>query len=176
LLDDFNRANGSIGANWSGNTANYAINTNQLAATNTSGGQINWNGTYGTDQEASMTLSTIQSTSDELGLLLKVQSGNTAMIEALYNPKLSRVEVWTYSTSQGWIRRATINGSFSAGQVLRARARPSGIVDVYRNGALIGSANVSAWSFNAQGGGIGIWLANTTTSRIDNFSGGNVCP
>jgi hypothetical protein len=176
LLDDFNRANGSIGANWSGNTANYAINTNLLAAINASGGPIYWNGgTYDADQEASMTLSVIQSTSDELGLLLKVQSGNTAMIDVLYNSVQNRVEVWTYASSS-WTLRGTISGSYSPGQVLRARARPTGVVEVYRNGTLIGSVNVSAWPNNAQGGGIGIWVANTTTSRIDNFSGGNVCP
>ena len=53
VLDDFDRGDGGIGANWSGDTGDFSITSNQLVAV---GGQITtilWNATlFGADQEA----------------------------------------------------------------------------------------------------------------------------
>ena len=64
ILDDFNRINGLLGSNWSGDTANYKIASNQLDVGTSQ--DIYWNGEiFGIDQEAFITLSKIDHTATE---------------------------------------------------------------------------------------------------------------
>lgn len=61
ILDDFNRADGSLVSNWSGSTSAYAMASNQLdiTASGTSNG-IYWNAAaFGADQEAFVTFSQV---------------------------------------------------------------------------------------------------------------------
>jgi hypothetical protein len=59
VLDNFNRANGAIGSNWSGQTGGYTIAANKLDVGN--GGYIFWNpSSFGAEQEAYITLSNIR--------------------------------------------------------------------------------------------------------------------
>src|SRR6185503_1934409 len=86
ILDNFNRANGTIGSNWSGNTSGYAIASNRLDVGTTE--DIYWNTTsFGVNQEAFVTLTTIDPNATEIGLVLKAQSNsgiNPGEIEILY--------------------------------------------------------------------------------------------
>lgn len=76
VLHAFDRANGAIGANWSGQAGGYSILSNQLDVG--SGGDIYWSSaSYGTNQEAFVTYSTIDAGGVELDLLLKSQSSTT---------------------------------------------------------------------------------------------------
>ena len=55
VLDNFNRANGSIGTNWGGIISGYAIANSRMDVNN--GGDIYWAANYfGVDQEAYVTL------------------------------------------------------------------------------------------------------------------------
>lgn len=178
-LDSFNRANGSVGTNWSGSTAGYSIAANQLSVNNSGEQDIYWNATlFGGEQEAHVTLTTIGPASAEIGLILKSQSNsssNPGLIDVLYSPGSQQVQVWTFHTAQGWVQRgASIPVTFANGDQFGARARANGQVEVYKNGSVLGIRDVSAWSYYTQGGYIGLFMLSANGSVLDNFGGGTV--
>lgn len=173
VLDNFNRADGGLGANWYGNTANYSLVNQQMQAA--SGGDIAWTASaFSANQEAFVTLTDINPLSSEIDLLLKVQM-DYAMIEVLYQPAASTVQVWTKAPGQDWVQRGdNIPVSFANGDQFGARALAGGTVEVYQNGVLLASRDVSAWPYNILGGYIGLWLIDADTTRLDDFGGGDV--
>ena len=75
---------------------------------------------------------------------------------------------WTLYPSQA--------ATFASGDVLGARAKADGTVEVYKNGTLIATVTLNAADqafFNAKGGKIGIWAAGASNTRLDDFGGGN---
>ncbi len=177
VVDNFNRANGPIGANWSGSTSGYAIAANQLDVGSTQ--DIYWNpSSFGADQEVFVTLATIDPNGAEMGLVLKSQSStsfNSGLIEVLYDPVGRRVQVWTYQSSQGWVQRgADLSVTFVNGDQFGVRARANGQVEVYRNGASLGTRDVTAWSNYASGGYIGLFFIGAPNTLLDNFGGGTM--
>jgi hypothetical protein len=60
--------------------------------------------------------------------------------------------------------------------MLGARATSAGSIEVYRNGSLLGSRDVSAWTHASAGGYIGLWLANAANVVLDDFGGGTWTP
>ncbi len=176
ILDSFNRANGAVGGSWVDETANFTINTNALAPA--SGDHyIEWNGaTFGPNQEAFVTLSTIGS-APEHNLMLKTQGAtwSSGHIEVSYDAANSRVFVYTFTPPSSWTTYAQISGvSFAAGDQFGARVLGDGTVRVYKNGAQVGTGSVASWPYSALGGRIGVLCSNATASRFDNFGGGNV--
>ena len=107
------------------------------------------------------------------------------MIEVWYYLPLNQVHIYTLAPGQGWINRATLSGiSFAAGDVFGARALSDGTVNVYKNGALIGTTNIATgpnpWPTSAvtSGGKIGMWFLDTgappNDARFDDFGGGTL--
>jgi hypothetical protein len=178
VLDNFNRANGIIGSNWSGSTADYAISTNQPdPGTNGASNGIYWNASsFGADQEAYITFTQVDADGEEQDLLLKSQSNTSwgdGVIEVLYDAVNHKVQVWTYEFSQDWVQHGTdISVTFNAGDTFGARAKADGTVEVYKNGTLLASRNITGWSYYAQGGYIGLWFINAGDAMLDNFGGG----
>jgi hypothetical protein len=177
ILDNFNRANGAIGASWAGSTSGYAIASNQLDVV--SGEDIYWNsGTFGANQEAFVRVTTVDQFGQEIDLILKSQSNNSysnGVIEVLYDPSSKVVQVWTYTNSQNWVQRgANISVTLVNGDQLGARATSDGNVSVYRNGTLLGTRSVTAWPYYANGGYIGLWMFNSNATVLDDFGGGAV--
>jgi hypothetical protein len=174
VLDNFARLNGSLGGAWSGGTGQFTIANQKMSVS--SGNSIYWNTTFSTTQEAYITLSTIDANASEIDLLLKVQGSgwNSGLIEVWYGPSDHIVQVWTYSPAQNWVQRSSnIPVTFQAGDVFGARAKADGTVEVYRNGTLLGTGNVSAWTYNANKGRIGLWMIGATMT-LDDFGGGSV--
>lgn len=149
ILDNFNRANGSIGSNWSGNSAGYDIQSNKLHVKSKNPNlDIYWNNTlFGPNQEVYFTFSTTSATAADQDLILKAQSTSgwgAGFIEVWYDAVGQRVQVWTFDQTQSWIQHgADIPVTFVNGDQFGARARADGTVEVYRNGALLGTRNVS---------------------------------
>lgn len=174
ILDSFNRGNGPIGSNWSGQTSGYGIVSSQLDVGTSE--DIYWNGTtFGADQEAYMTLTTIDPNGSEIGLILKSQSNSSiiGMIVVVYNPVPKSVQVWTYTTAQGWQARGNvIPVTFVNGDQFGARAIANGNVEVYRNGTLLATSSVTGWPSYAGGGYIGIFPLAASNTVLDNFGGG----
>jgi hypothetical protein len=177
VLDDFTRANGALGANWSGGTGGFAIATNRMDVG--TGGDIYWSPTsFGTNQEVYVTLSTVDPTATEIDLNLKAQSKTSwtgGLIEAWYDPANGRVQIWTYSSAQGWVQRGgDISVSFANGDRFGARVAANGQVSVYKNSTLLGTRDTSAWTYTANGGYIGLGLVDAGSAFLDDFGGGNV--
>ncbi|NNJ13651.1 PKD domain-containing protein [Chloroflexales bacterium ZM16-3] len=175
VIDDFNRANGVIGASWTGSTSAYGIDANQLVIDGDDAA-IFWATPFGTDQEVSVTLSTVDTASTEIDLLLKAQdSSGCNVLEVWYQPARGTVEVWTCTGTNTWVQHGSgLAASFSAGDRLGARVTASGIVTVLKNGTNLGSITVaSSWPYLNQGGMIGLWNINST-NHFDDFAGGTV--
>jgi hypothetical protein len=176
ILDNFNRSDGSVGSNWSGNTSGYNVQSNQLDVGTSE--DMFWNTTsFGSNQEVFVKLGTVDPAASEIGLVLKSQSnsGFTAgLIDVVYIPASNVVEVWTYASSQNWVKRGTsIPVTFVNGDQYGAQASSDGTVRVFRNGVLLGSRDVTAWPFNANGGYIGLFNLNASNAVLDDFGGGN---
>ena len=95
------------------------------------------------------------------------------MLEIWYYPQTQEVQVWTYDSISGWIKRAVFQQQYQVGDVLGARSLSDGSVFVYRNSSLIGTANIFSWPFFDRGGYIGLWMINAKGMYLDNFFGGN---
>jgi hypothetical protein len=180
VLDDFNRANGGIGSNWSGNKTKYDINANQLKViSNDSNSDIYWNAaSFGADQEAYFTFTDVSTTATEQDLLLKSQGATTwgdGVLEVLYDAPNQRVQVWTYEWPAGWVQHgADISVTFSNGDQFGARAYGDGTVEVYKNGTLLAMRDITSWSYYDQGGYIGLWFVDAQDAVLDDFGGGTI--
>ena len=176
VLDNFNRGNGSIGANWSGDTGNYSINSNQLDVGST--GDIYWtNGSFGANQEVFVTLSTVDTNATEIDLVLKGQGTNyeDGVLAVLYDPGNEIVQVWTNTPNVGWESYGNnIAVIFEDGDRFGARAMADGTVEVYRNDTLIATRDVSGWAHADEGGYIGLWFEGASNMLVDDFGGGTV--
>jgi len=180
ILDNFNRASGSIGSDWSGNTSGYNIASNQLTVDYSgSNSDIYWsNEPFGANQEAYVTLTDVDGNAWEHDLLLKAQSNNTwgdGVLEVLYDPSGQRVQVWTYEWPAEWVQHgADIPVTFVDGDHFGARALADGTVEVYRNGELLATRDITSWSHYADGGYIGLWFIGAENAVLDDFGGGTV--
>ncbi|MCA9874184.1 MAG: IPT/TIG domain-containing protein [Anaerolineales bacterium] len=188
VLDTFNRVNTtSLGANWSTPSTGFRIDSNTLQAR--SGVEfvdgVRWTGsTFGANQEAFFTFAQVATTAAEQNLVLKYSGGGSALIQVIYHQATNDVQIQTLDPSNGWQVRATFPGiTFSNGDQFGAQALNDGTVNVYKNGALAGTTNVTSgsnpWPTGlAQGGGqIGVWFLGTTnfnSARVDDFGGGNL--
>jgi hypothetical protein len=183
LLDDFNRPNSALlGASWGTPTTGYRVNTNTLQV-RTGAGLLPWTVAYGANQEAYFTFGAVSTNANEQGLALKL-NGSANMIRVIYNRASGQVRIITLDSTNGPVQRAVFTGvSLASGDQFGARAQDDGTVSVYKNGALIGSTDVTSgptpWpTALAQGGGqIGLWFNGTTNTdftRVDDFSGGTM--
>jgi hypothetical protein len=99
------------------------------------------------------------------------------VLEVWYDPVNQRVQVWTYSTAQGWVQRGTsIAVTFVNGDRFGARVSASGQVTVYRNGQLLATRDASAWTYATTTGYIGLWTDRAAAALLDDFGGGTVLP
>jgi len=179
VLDNFNRVNGSIGNNWSGYASKYHVTSNQMTVDyNGSNSDIYWNNLFGADQEAYVTFTDIDASASEHDLLLKAQSNTTwgdGVLEVLYDPTGHTVQVWTYEWPDGWTQHgADILVTFVDGDTFGARALANGTVEVYKNGTLLATRDITAWPHYADGGYIGLWFIGAEDAVLDDFGGGTI--
>jgi Regulator of chromosome condensation (RCC1) repeat len=184
-LDTFNRANGSLGANWGGQSSSafYKIAGNKLDVQG--GGPIVWKPTaFGVNQEAFVTLSKIDTQSSSQGLLLKVQAGtipDSGAISVAYDAKVRAVRVSALRPGRNGVWKLYSNqaATFANGDILGARIGANGIVKIYKNGTLIATVTLNSADqtfFNGKGGRIGVMTVNGGNALLDNFGGGNLTP
>ncbi len=181
VLDDFNRSNGSVGNNWSGNTGDFAIYSQKLRMTSSSDGwgYLIWkNDYYEPNQEAYLTIGQINSSSNSIDVFLKAQSnveGTIAMIDVWFDPSSDTAQVAAYELDSGWyIPDSPVSVTLQAGDQIGGVATADGQVEVYHNGQLVTTVDMSGWTYYAEGGFIGV--AASYGDRIDDFGGGTTTP
>lgn len=176
VRDNFNRANGGIGANWLGSRGGYKIKSQQMDVE--TGGPVYWGpATYGADQSACITFAKVDPKGQHQSLLLKAQ-GNSytgGTIAVFYNALTGKIGVETYVPRQGWKTVAQFARTLVDGDRLSARALADGSVRVYVNEALVGEANAGAF-FAGKGGRIGLWFIVAANAVLDDFGGGTLTP
>jgi hypothetical protein len=174
-----------VGSRWEGLTGTtfYRVVANKLDVQ--AGGPLLWKtASFGTAQEAFVTLSTIDARSSAQGVLLKVQSGKSlhaGAISVVYDASARAVRVSTVRLGRNgaWTLYARRAVTFARGDVLGARVTANGTVRIYKNGALVATVSLSAADqafFNGRGGKIGIWMGAARNAVLDNFGGGSVGP
>jgi hypothetical protein len=94
-----------------------------------------------------------------------------------YIPSSAQLQVWTQAAGN-WVQHgAGINSTLANGDVLGARVRTNGSVEVYRNGTLLGSRTVTGWNFLNSTGRAGVWVVGGPGTSFDDFSTGTLpCP
>ena len=186
VLDNFNRADGGVGTNWSGLTGTryYRIASQRVDVGN--GGAIYWRSgnAPGVNQEAFVTLTTVDPNGSEHGLLLKVQGGanpgwSKGVIEVIYdataNAGAGAVRVETYKPSSGWYVYPSGNVTYQSGDQFGARVLAAGDVWIYRNCAVVARVTLTSADqafFNTKGGRIGLWFSNAAGAFFDDLGGG----
>jgi hypothetical protein len=186
-LDLFNRPDGALGASWAGSldTGIFRILSSEVQVRGT--GTVWWNpASFGAGQEAWFTFTKVLAASGTTqGLVLKFTgttptSTNASLVEVLFDGAAGVIRIRTLAPTQGTVARATFPATFAAGDLLGARAEPSGAVTVFKNGIPIGGADVSAapaWPGVLGGGRVGIRYGGATRindGRLDNFGGGTM--
>jgi hypothetical protein len=186
ILDDFNRADGTLNdrvtANWAGDThQNYFRILNQEVQVRQSGA-VWWSAnTFGLNQEAFIRLTKILPTASEHAVLLKLNgtapnSNNASYIKVAYNPSTESVVVSTKSYRVNPVVQATVPVSFSEGDLLGARAETGGWVILYKNGVPFSNLNIlNTWVPTQGDSNIGvIYRFESGDANFDDFGGGNV--
>jgi hypothetical protein len=106
------------------------------------GGDIYWkNNQYGASQESGSHCVTAhefaqQTRPQEEHTKAQKNSGySSGVVEVWYSHSGHKVQVWTYTSSQGWVQRGAdiTSVTFANGDVFGARATAAGQVSVYQN-------------------------------------------
>jgi hypothetical protein len=189
VLDNFNRANGKLGPNWSGEKDDYRIRNQQVVVLGDD--TIYWQAgnPLGVNQEVFATFVTIDPNGPEQGLLLKVQGGakpsaRLGAISVVYDASANKgaggVRVETRGPSQTkWTNCASLPVKFRNGDQIGARALANGEVWIFKNGVFVGKVVLSAADqafFNNKGGRIGLNFNGSPRLVFDDFGGGTTTP
>jgi glucose/arabinose dehydrogenase/PKD repeat protein len=176
VLDNFNRPDGPVGGSWVGTTSGLVISGQDLTQPSGSPSAV-WGGqAFGQNQEAYIRFDAVTLIAPEHDLMLKVQglSWDLGHIEVRWDATYPRIAVGSYTPGIGWRGHGTFTGvTFGVGDQLGARAFSNGIVQVLKNGTVVGTCSVTDWPFYRQGGYLGLTLSGATASRLDDFGGGN---
>jgi len=176
VLDTFTAPNGPLSAAWQDLGAGYRISNNEMRV-NSGEQYVLWNTAWGLAQEAFITFNAIDASATEFDLVLQAQ-GNAWSDGALmlyYDPAGHTAQIWTYSPGQSWQQHgSTYALILQPGDVFGGRVYASGLVEMYRNGGIVASANVSSWTDFNKPGRAGLWMINAPNASMDNFGAGAV--
>jgi hypothetical protein len=79
------------------------------------------------------------------------------VVHILYDVPNQHIQVWTFEQSQSWMQHgADIPVSFVNGDQFRARTLANGTVEIYRNGVLLATRNITTWSYYSNSGYLGV--------------------
>jgi hypothetical protein len=174
VLDDFNRANGPPGSNWTGNVASYAVSDQRLAFVSGAGHAALWQSLFGAEQEVFATLASIDPDAGEINVVLKAQEyADCELLEVLYSPSEQRLEL-TYCRAGIWHSIDGIPLTLQRGDQLGARFYANNNVHVFVNGVRAAIFDASEYPYADRGGRIGVNCeANPDgTTAWDDFGGG----
>ena len=184
VLDDFNRANGSLGASWTdvitvGDSA-LTISSNQVTGSGTAFCSGYWNvGQFGARQEAYVTVATKVANTENCGVYVRLVSPGTAGVDGYYVETVTQagtdqIKVFRIDNGVFTTIGSTINQEWTAGDILRFYANGSVLQVFVISGGVETQAGSDYSDTTYQTGGyIGMDCENTT-GRLDSFGGGTV--
>jgi len=165
LRDNFNRANGALGSNWSssGGAAAYTIVSNAAASSNVQEEEaVWWNATtFAANHFAEVTITTVSSNAF-IGPAVRVSSGGNYY--GFYGDNASRYLISVVGGT--WTQLATLGTGFANGDVVRLEVEGT-TLRAYINSVLWTSLTDS--SLSSGSAGLTSW-ANNTDGRLDDFT------
>lgn len=182
VIDNFNRADGPAGANWTADAAGFGDAIFQVisntAGSSVSGGQDGWYNatTYGPDSEAMETLPTEQATLT-VGLTLRQQSAGNCYLLAI--DKSGTPDTWTiYRDVAGALTSVATGSQDIAGTDAIGFEALGNVISAYwQSGGAGGWTQIATGTDNQYGGTgkLGKYIEGTTR-RQDDFRGGTTVP
>lgn len=176
VLDNFNRADGALGANWSAAgavpayTGGAAVVSNQCSNTGVADDSRIWAASvFGPNSEAYFTF---ESNGGYKGVILRLVNANTTSASGymvLFDNNFYRIDnnvatsIGTYSGAAAWNTGVKLGASIVGSTLTAYQDTGGGFA------ALTGTVTDATYS---AAGGIGFYL--TTTSPLDDFGGGTV--
>lgn len=177
----------TIDTSFIGLEENFEVANASVIPTNS--GYMFWKSTeFAADQEAYFTFNLVSQTANRQGLILKATGleadgsigDGTSLLAVTYSAVDNTVKVETLSPGNVWTTHAVIYGlSFTAGDIMGARATRVGIIDIYKNNVLRRSIDLDpTLELHENGGKIGVLFEGTFTSTdqagFDLFGGGTI--
>ena len=169
VLDDFNRADAALSDGWIGGTDNYVVQGEQLSCVACSV-SAQWSAAFATDQEVFATFAGFDPDAQEMNLVLRAQDSSCEQIEVLYSPAALDVRI-AYCVDWAWTELEPIELVLEAGQQLGGRIHAGGALELFVDGQLIGTVDVSAYPHKI--GRIGVSGITGDLGLVwDDFGGG----
>jgi len=172
ILDDFNRTGPGLGLSWVGASQDYALREEQLAYETCYAATL-WATPFGEEQEAFATLARFDEGAGEINVVLKAQgSSSCELIEVLYSPlELQTRIAYCYDGAFHDLQRTSL--VLRPGDTFGGRAHADGTVEVFANGTVVATYDVSAFPYRT--GRIGVnGISGPSGLYWDDFGGGDV--
>ena len=176
IVDNFTRANGSLGGAWIGGIGGYTISNNQ-AVSNGIDAYIVSSTVLGPDQEAYVKYTNLNTSASEIDVILKSATSNwyDGSLIISYMPTVQQIQVWTFDVATDWVQRSAVNVTLANGDVFGARVRSAtGAVEVYRNGVIVDTTSIAGWPRQNAQGMAGIWTVGASGTTFDDFGAGTL--
>ena len=171
ISDNFNRANGGLGANWttvSGTTAPQIVNNTVQPGTAGTLNSAYWSAnTFGANQYAAASFP--NSSGTNWGPAIAVRLSNSKGYILWYGNQTNVVSIWRMDSSTSWTQlKASAQLTIAATDVWRFQAVGSTLTG-YQNGKQVITVTDTRYTTGAPG----IWMY-FATNQITNWSGGDV--
>jgi hypothetical protein len=176
ILDDFNRSENPLSTGWDTALLGSFQANGSTCQSNASGYAFaNRSTLYTGNQECFVTCSTKGNTDDEFALNLMTQNTGSILTVDAYNVVIeveSGTDSWRIQRIDNIVATVLANGTFefSSGAQFGLRWQVGGIITLFHNGNVLGSATDGTYSGT---GKIGLTIENTAI-RCDNFGGGEM--
>lgn len=171
VLDDFNRMGPALGAQWSGETAEFSLKEQALWCENCVGAVL-WDEPFGERQEVFATFQGFDNDANEINLVLKAKGSSTCdLVEVLYSPAMTSVRI-AYCAENQWFDLDETPLLLEPGDRFGARAYADGKVEIFHNATRVTTYDVSDFPFKF--GRIGVnGVASDNGLTWDDFGGGD---
>jgi hypothetical protein len=168
VRDDFDRANGGLGPNWTSQTAALmSIVGNQAQASSAGTRHLAfWSGTaLPADHFAQLTVTFVPTSQSFLYVLLRAQETGTSLYDNYNCTAEAGLLVISKILNGSRTQLQAIPTTWQAGDVLRC-AIIGNTIQAYRNGIAIGTPQVTGGQLTAGAPGIGGWRSATLDSFV----------
>lgn len=180
VLDNFNRANGAVGSNWTTLDLGMEVSSNQaVMASGVGNWYSQWAGsTFGADVESYVKIVTKPADGSSMDLKVRHDAINDNSYFVLFNPLAGTDTLSLYrqvadvDTQLG----STVNQEVSNGDSIGISAVGSAIKVYYKSGAGAWSQIISQTDTNVTAAGRNSIFTSSSATVLDDFGGGSINP